>query len=235
MWRYEPAAHHDLIVEGLEAIEAREIQRLLIIAPPGHAKSTYASLVFPPWYLGRHPREKILGISTTDDLAALYHGSVMNVIEQSARYEAVFGEDAQPDRARGWSRKGLFLSGADPKEKDASIVYIGAGGGAIGRRANLLIDDPVDEDTARSSTMLEARKLWIARTAMSRLDRSSWAVMIGTVWTEDDVVSSAAKTGDWTVIRMKALSDEKAVYADVNLPDGVEWRPTGWQPLEPVS
>lgn len=233
VWRYQPAAHHDLIIEALEAIEAREIKRLLIIAPPGHAKSTYASMIFPSWYLGRHPSEKILGISTTDDLAALYHGSVMSVIENSARYEAVF-RDVRPDKGRGWSRKGLFLTGADPNEKDASIVFIGAGGGAIGRRANLLIDDPVDEDVARSPTLLEARKLWLARTAFSRLDRDSWAVMIGTIWTEDDVMSAAAKTGDWTLIRMKALADEKAVHAEVNVPEGVEWRPYGWQAVGAV-
>jgi hypothetical protein len=140
----------------------------------------------------------------------------------------------RPDKPRGWSRLGMFLTGADPKEKDASIVYIGAGGGAIGRRANILIDDPVDEDTARSRTLLEARKLWIGRTALSRMDRDSWAVLIGTVWTEDDVVSSRAKSGDWTVIRMKALGEGKRVYADVRIPDAVTWAPTGFE-LEEAS
>src|SRR6516164_7116117 len=44
---YEPARHHKLIVSRLEAVARGEIRRLMIIAPPGSAKSTYASILFP--------------------------------------------------------------------------------------------------------------------------------------------------------------------------------------------
>ena len=53
-----PAAHHRYIIEKLEAIERGDIDRIMFFLPPGSAKSTYASVVFPTWYLGRNPTPK---------------------------------------------------------------------------------------------------------------------------------------------------------------------------------
>ena len=49
--RFEVAAHHELIVERLEAVERGEIKRLMISLPPRHGKSLLASQIFPAWYL----------------------------------------------------------------------------------------------------------------------------------------------------------------------------------------
>ena len=48
---YEPAAHHRLLVSELEKVARGETSRLAIFMPPGSAKSTYASVLFPPWLL----------------------------------------------------------------------------------------------------------------------------------------------------------------------------------------
>jgi hypothetical protein len=42
-----------LLIEKLEAVERGEIKRLMVFMPPGSAKSTYASVVFPVWFMGR--------------------------------------------------------------------------------------------------------------------------------------------------------------------------------------
>ena len=56
---YEPAAHHRLLVSELEKVARGETSRLAIFMPPGSAKSTYASVLFPPWLLAssnwKHP------------------------------------------------------------------------------------------------------------------------------------------------------------------------------------
>src|SRR3990172_4093317 len=51
--RVEPAAHHLLLCDALEKVERREIRRMMVLMPPGSAKSSYASVAFPPWFLGR--------------------------------------------------------------------------------------------------------------------------------------------------------------------------------------
>ena len=54
---FEPAKHHRLLIDKLEAVERGEIRRLLVMMPPGSAKSTYGSKLFPAWYPGPQPRQ----------------------------------------------------------------------------------------------------------------------------------------------------------------------------------
>jgi hypothetical protein len=50
----KPATHHRMLLEALQAVAEGQIDRLAIFMPPGSAKSTYASILFPPWFLGYH-------------------------------------------------------------------------------------------------------------------------------------------------------------------------------------
>src|SRR5256885_9655675 len=58
---YEPAAHHQLIIREIEAFLASDNEVLLLFAPPGSAKSTYVSILFPSHYLARFSAEQHLG------------------------------------------------------------------------------------------------------------------------------------------------------------------------------
>lgn len=228
LFRTEPPDHGFVWIDALEAIESRAIKRLCIIAPPGHAKSTYHSIVFPTWYLGRHYNASLIGVTTTDGLGTLYGDTVRTVIEDD-RFEKIF-PGVVPWKERGWAKDGFFIHGPKPRgrsQKDASMIYTGAGGPVIGRRADgIIIDDAVDEATARSETLLEARKLWIKRSVFSRSKPGSWRIICGTLWTEDDVVDSAMRTGEYVVIHMEARSPSQLVAAKVWIPNGVAWRPS---------
>ena len=52
---FAPAFHHRLLISKLEAVARGEIRRLMIFMPPGAAKSTYASVLFPAWYFAQRP------------------------------------------------------------------------------------------------------------------------------------------------------------------------------------
>ena len=69
-----PAKHHQLLLTHLEAIERGDISRLMIFMPPGSAKSTYASVLFPPWFLGRNDSRSVIGASHAGELAERLHG-----------------------------------------------------------------------------------------------------------------------------------------------------------------
>ena len=75
-----PALHHLLLLNRLEAIERGDIERLIVLMPPGSAKSTYVSTLFPPWYLARHPDHAIVAASHTAELAERFGRRVRNII-----------------------------------------------------------------------------------------------------------------------------------------------------------
>ncbi len=228
VFEIEPNPPATLWTQALEAIEAGAIRRLCIIAPPGHAKSTYHSIVFPAWFLGKHPNASLIGVTTTDRLGSLYGDTVRTAIQSNERFRHVF-PDVFPWEDRGWSRDGFFIRGPearDAEQKDASMLYTGAGGPVIGRRADgIIVDDAVDEATARSETLLETRKLWVKRSVFSRLKPNGWRIVCGTLWAEGDVVDEAMQSGEYVVIHVKAVSPDRHVDADVWIPNGVKWRP----------
>lgn len=70
---YEPAKHHRLLIAKLELgvenlfkalVRGHEVPdeklRFMFLTPPGSAKSTYISKLFPPWFLAQVPRLKKL-------------------------------------------------------------------------------------------------------------------------------------------------------------------------------
>ena len=70
---YWPARHHVHLIERLEAVARGELTRLAVFAPPGSAKSTYTSVLFPAWLMAqpppRGPAWDIIGASHTATLA----------------------------------------------------------------------------------------------------------------------------------------------------------------------
>src|ERR1700743_210370 len=65
---YQPAAHHRLLIAELEAVSRGETRNLAVFMPPGSAKSTYTSVLFPPWLLA-NANWNVLAASHTIDLA----------------------------------------------------------------------------------------------------------------------------------------------------------------------
>jgi len=69
-WDQSPARHHRLLMDALEAVGRGETDRLMVLMPPGSAKSTYVSILFPAWYLSCHPRAALITCCHTDSLAS---------------------------------------------------------------------------------------------------------------------------------------------------------------------
>ena len=47
----KPAAHHKLLIQALSKVASGEIRRLMVLMPPGSAKSKYTSRLFVAWFL----------------------------------------------------------------------------------------------------------------------------------------------------------------------------------------
>src|SRR4051812_30965557 len=66
---FEPAPHHQLIIREIEAFLDSDDEVLLLFAPPGSAKSTYVSVLFPSHYLARFPQNSILAATHSVEFA----------------------------------------------------------------------------------------------------------------------------------------------------------------------
>jgi hypothetical protein len=228
VWRYDTPPHIALLLEAIQAFEDDAFTRLIVVEPPGHAKSTVTTIAYPTWHIGRHRDHSIIGATTTGRLAENFIDAIAEVIESDERYHGVF-PDARPDRHRGWSRDGLFVKRPyRPGQKDPSIAFVGAGGPIIGRRGDVMVlDDAVDEPVARSDLMLAKRVQWVKQSVRSRVKPNGKILLAGTIWAEADVINAMRELGTFVVITMRALSDTTKVYAEVEVPDGVSWKPTG--------
>src|SRR4051812_47352420 len=57
---FEPAPHHAVICQEIDTFLDSDEEVLLLFAPPGLAKSTWLSALFPAQYLARFPKNSIL-------------------------------------------------------------------------------------------------------------------------------------------------------------------------------
>jgi predicted phage terminase large subunit-like protein len=174
----EPARHHLFVNEKLEAVERGEIKRLMLFEPPGHAKSTYASHLFPAWYLGRNPRKSVIAASHTAQLATKFGRRVRNLFD--------LNEWPFPDVALAADSKA-----ADQWETVQGGEYFaaGVGGGIAGRRADLAdIDDPIKgRKDADSITVRENLWEWYRADLHNRLKPNAAIILTQTRWHMDDL------------------------------------------------
>ncbi|MBK9617261.1 MAG: hypothetical protein IPO35_17850 [Uliginosibacterium sp.] len=95
---FHPAKHHTLLIDALERVERGEIERLMVCMPPGSAKSTYTSVIFPAWFLGRNPAKSVIAASHTQELAERFGRRVRNIVA-AREYGNVFGVCVAEDSA----------------------------------------------------------------------------------------------------------------------------------------
>ena len=178
----EPAEHHDLIMNALEFVAQGKIKNLMIFMPPGSAKSTYASVVFPTWYMGAFPNKNIIMTTYGADLAKKF-GRKCRQIVKSKEYTGLFNTELSGDNAAvdDWSLKNA-----------STYMCGGVLSGITGNRADgLIIDDPLKgRDEADSETMRDKIKEAYRDDLCTRLKPSGWKIIIQTRWHEDDLSGS---------------------------------------------
>ena len=143
--RFEPSRIHRAIANAFDRVLRKECDRLMIMCPPQHGKSTMASRRFPAYALGHDPTLDIISASATKPLAETFGGEVRNLIE-SEDYSLLF---PSLNLSEDTAAKGLWnVTYQDPDDPSRNLVggtyyAVGVGGAIMGRGANLgLIDDP---------------------------------------------------------------------------------------------
>jgi len=133
---FVPAWHIDVMAERLQALQDGEIPNLLILVPPGMAKSLVASVLYPCWVWARDPSEQFLCSAHAQTISIRDTIRSRNVL-RSPWYRAL------------WPHVRLV------NDQDTKTRYTNTAGGwrvatstgsqVTGERAStIIVDDPVD-------------------------------------------------------------------------------------------
>lgn len=193
----KPARHHRLLISELEAVARGETKRLMVLMPPGSAKSTYSSDLFPPWFLAQKPHQRIIAASNTADLAGSFSRRVRGRIREHGR---ALGYGLTREAEELWSTT-----------NDGEYRAAGVGAVITGLRADLgIIDDPVKGRQEADSEIVQQRVWdWYWGDFYTRLKPGASQVLIMTRWAEGDLGGrlEAAEGGQWRIVRLPAIAE----------------------------
>jgi predicted phage terminase large subunit-like protein len=214
-----PAPHHAV---WIKALMDPAIDRLLIIAPPDHAKSQWVGVNYCAWAIARNPNLHVGFISNSAPQAYTKSVAIRDTIQANQRYQALFPW-VKPDIGKGWGEAEWFIQRTDPGDKDPTCKASGVGGPILGYRFDLLVMDDVADQENMSTAHQRAKTLeWIQKTALTRVTPGGRVVCVMTRWHEQDPAAYFAAQG-WTVIKMPALG-----YWDGLGMDGAALWPERW-------
>jgi len=196
---YQTPDHIFLFEEMAYALAGREVRFLIVEVPPRHGKSDYWSRLFPAWYLGTFPTQKVILTSYEAGLARSWGRRVRDLL---VGYGPLFGVEVRTD---------VFAQDEWELTAGGGMITAGVQGSITGRGGNVLIvDDPLkNAEEALSANTRQKIWEWFQSTAFTRVEPGGVVVLIQTRWHEDDLVGRAVKESGlpWKRVRLPALAE----------------------------
>lgn len=201
-----PAAHHRLILSVLQRITAQPLRadgrphKIILLMPPGAAKSTYTSVCFPPWYLNINPKHLVLACSYSYTLIEDFGRQCRDLVEVNGE---VLGMALS---------KSVAASGDWRNTEGGGYFCAGVGAGIAGHRADVaFIDDYLgNEQDADSQRTRDNVYNWYRKDFVPRLKPHASRIIIANRRHEDDLVGRllAKESGEWEVISLPMLAED---------------------------
>ena len=172
------AAHHLLWIRCLQAVADGKIKNLLGLMPPGSAKTTYTSVVFPPFVMGRKPGSHIIETSYGSVLPRKSGRKARSIVRQP-QYRRVFDTEmsGESQAADDWVLK-----------NGSSFMAAGILAGITGNRGDGIIWDDLIKGREQADSEVIRNKTWEAYEddLLSRKKPGAWEIGITTRWHADD-------------------------------------------------
>jgi len=174
--------------------------RVLIVAPRYHGKSTQVVVGRPLWELGRNLNLRHKIICASDGKAKERLFEIKQHVETNPRIKEVFPH-LHPDEEGEWSKHKIYFQ-RPARHRDASIEAVGVTSTATGGRADILFpDDVVDRRNALAFPALRAQIKQAWKNDWTNLlgpDGKIWGVC--TLWHKDDLNHELMKNPAYTVL-----------------------------------
>ncbi len=171
--------HHIYWLDCLQKVADGKIKRLLGMMPPGSAKSTYTSVVFPTYFLGKYSNKSIILGSYGSDLPRKFGRRARSIVQQPV-FRRIFdcGLSDEATAVDQW-----MLS------NQSEWMAAGILTGITGNRADGIIWDDLIKGREQADSEITRQKTWEAYMddLMTRKKPHAFEVGITTRWHEDDV------------------------------------------------
>ena len=184
---YKLGAHLKRLISLLEDVERGEKDRIAVSIAPRFGKSQTISILYPAWYLGRHPDHKVIVASHTADLAVDMARKVRNLM-QTNEYKRIFPGVAIAADAKA--------AGKWNTNKGGEYYACGTGGALAGRGGHLIIiDDPHSEQDLKTGNFdsVDAAYDWFRLGLRTRLMPEGKLCILHTRWSQRDLIGRLTK------------------------------------------
>lgn len=200
--------------------------RLVLMAPTDHGKSSQISVGRVTWELGRNTDLRIVLLSSTSSLAIKNLGTIKQTILLNHRLRKVFPRlkpEKRSGRTRAWWTDAIIVERSDLTNKDYSIQALGIHGSYEGSRCDLFVpDDMNDMDNTHTQGMRDITIEFLKTTAIPRLTARSRVWAVGTPWHVKDSMHWLEKNPEYFTKRYDA---EDGLWPDLQIINGKE---VGW-------
>lgn len=221
--------------------------RLVVVLPPGHIKTTFFSIEYPAWSIMRDRNQRITAIQKNENEAKKLVQSVQERLSDLSFYDyhaarlveqgdepiinplstwfghAPFKPNSKRD-GETWGAQAFKVKGRTSGEKDHTMEAKGVGGQVQGVRADkIILDDIQDPEQGVKSPQDSRDKLgWVERVVLGRITDYQQLVVLANYFAPDDFAHLLVREHpEFEVVEYPALIDSSI---DPDIPAG-EVRP----------
>lgn len=206
---FKEGAHHRKLAQIFKDVAEGRKKRVIINIAPRMGKSEFSSYLFPAWFLGQYPDQKIIMATHTAGLSEDFGRRVRNLIE-SDEYKAVFPGTTVADDQKAAGKWSTSAGG--------QYYAVGVGGALAGRGADLfVIDDPHSEQDikANSRATFDNAWSWFQTGPLQRLMPGGRIIVVMTRWSLVDLTGKLIQyqirnpdADQWEIVELPAILNE---------------------------
>lgn len=211
--------------EFYKLIENDDYNRVVIIAPRGHGKSSVFSYVLPLWaYLNNHNTRCLVTAKTADQAK-----KTLALIKQDFEKNRKIREDFGDLREQPWKEDKIYLKrDSNISLKDPSFEAVGVLGAITGAHFSLIIaDDLLDDENTKTEKRRQSVHTWFKKTVEPLLEPHGKIYVAGTRKHYKDLYGNLLDNPIWyhVACRYKEYGDHKRCgYRAINKEPG-KWEP----------